>query len=246
MFFTGCNLGCVFCQNYLISRRGSEGKEVSSDELEGIFLDLEGQGVHNINLVTPSHYTRQLLPVLESVKSRLSVPIVWNSNGYESVELLKRLEGLVDIYLPDLKFKSAELSKKLCGAEDYFEKAIAAIEEMRRQQPEDIFDKDGMMKKGMIIRHLILPNHTMDSIAILKELKTRFSANTRLSLMCQYIPEGKAEDYPDINRRLKRKEYARVVDYAEKEGFVNGFTQEFASADESFIPEFSLKKESSI
>ena len=243
VFFTGCNLGCVFCQNYLISRRSSEGKPITGDELGEIFLSLEDQGVHNINLVTPSHYTEELIPILERIKPSLSVPIVWNSNGYESVEMLKRLDGLVDIYLPDLKFKSAELSKTLCGAEDYFEKAINAVKEMKRQQPADVFDGDGMMQKGVIIRHLILPNHTMDSIAILKEIKSRFSADTCVSLMCQYLPEGKAEEYPDIHRRLKRKEFARVVDFAEKEGFTNGFTQEFTSADESFIPEFSLKKE---
>ena len=246
VFFTGCNLGCVFCQNYLISRRSSGGKEVTAEELCNIFLDLEEKGVHNINLVTPSHYTRQLLPLLEKAKTRLSIPIVWNSNGYENAEELRLLDGLVDIYLPDLKFKSPQLSKTLCGAEDYFEKALTAISEMKRQQPEDVFDGSGLMKKGVIIRHLILPNHTMDSISILKEIKAKFSSGTRVSLMCQYIPEGKAEEFPDINRRLKRKEYARVVEFAEKEGFTNGFTQEFASADESFIPEFSLKKESDV
>jgi putative pyruvate formate lyase activating enzyme len=243
VFFTGCNLGCVFCQNYLISRRKAEGKTVTAEELLNIFEDLESKGVHNVNLVTPSHYIHQLIPILERAKRHISIPIVWNSNGYENVDDVRLLDGLVDIYLPDLKFRSADLAKRLCSAEDYFEKAVLAIEEMKRQRPVNIFDEDGMMKEGLIIRHLVLPNHSMESISILKEIKERFSADTCLSIMCQYIPEGEADKHPDINRRLKRKEYARVIEYASKLGFTNGFTQEFTSADESFIPEFSLKKE---
>ena len=243
VFFTGCNLGCVFCQNYLISRRASEGKELTVKELKDVLLDLQNQGVHNINLVTPSHYTLEIIPVLKEVKPLLNIPVVWNSNGYESVEALKQLEGLVDIYLPDLKFHSRELAKRLCSAEDYFEKSIDAISEMKRQQPADIFDEDGIMRKGVIIRHLALPNHTMDTVSIIKEIKTHFSSDTYLSLMCQYIPEGKAMEFEDISRRLKRKEYARVVDFAQGEGFYNCFIQDFTSADESFIPEFSLTKE---
>ncbi len=243
VFFTGCNLGCVFCQNYLISRRASEGESLTEQELAEVFLDLQRQGVHNINLVTPSHYALELIPILKKVKPLLQIPIVWNSNGYESVETLKQLDGLIDIYLPDLKFHSSELSKRLCSAEDYFEKAIAAISEMKRQQPADVFNEDGLMEKGVIIRHLALPNHTMDTISVIKEIKAHFSADTYLSLMCQYIPEGKAMDFEDISRRLKRKEYSRVVDFAQNEGFYNCFIQDFTSADESFIPEFSLKKE---
>lgn len=243
VFFTGCNLGCVFCQNYLISRRTSEGKTLTAQELEEVFLDLQEQGVHNINLVTPSHYALELIPVLQKVKPLLKIPVVWNSNGYEAVETLKNLDGLVDIYLPDLKFHSNELAKRLCSAEDYFEKALATIKEMKRQQPADVFNEDGLMEKGVIIRHLALPNHTMDTIALIKEIKAHFSEDTYLSLMCQYIPEGKAMDYEDISRRLKRKEYSRVVDFAQNEGFYNCFIQDFTSADESFIPEFSLTKE---
>lgn len=244
VFFTGCSLGCVFCQNYKISRRSSEGRELSSEELKETVLSLQAQGVHNLNLVTPTHYSEQLVPFLEQLRPSLNIPVVWNSSGYEKVETLRKLEGLVDIWLPDLKFFSPEVSERYCGAKDYFDYASAAVSEMLRQQPVNVYGEEGLLKKGVILRHLILPAHTLDSIRLLRYMAEHYPRDLQISLMCQYIPEGRAADFPEINRRLKRKEYARVVEEAWELGFENAFTQDFASADESFIPEFSGKEPS--
>lgn len=234
VFFSGCNLKCVFCQNNEISAE-NKGVEISDDKLISIFENLISQGANNINLVNPTHYAKRLAKVLSRWKS--PVPIVYNSSGYEEVETLKALDGLIDIYLPDLKYIRAEKAMRYSKAEDYFEKASAALLEMRRQV-EDKFDGD-IMKSGMIIRHLILPQNTNSSIAILDFIKSNFP-NTFVSLMAQYTPCGDLSEFPEINRKITKREYEKVVNYAFDNSFDKLFIQELSSADKSFIPKFDF------
>lgn len=234
VFFSGCNLKCVFCQNNEISAE-NKGVEISDDKLISIFENLISQGANNINLVNPTHYAKRLAKVLGRWKS--PVPIVYNSSGYEEVETLKALEGLIDIYLPDLKYIRAEKAMRYSKAADYFEKASAALLEMRRQV-EDKFDGD-IMKSGMIIRHLILPQNTNSSIAVLDFIKSNFP-NTFVSLMAQYTPCGDLSEFPEINRKITKREYEKVVNYAFDNSFDKLFIQELSSADKSFIPKFDF------
>lgn len=234
VFFSGCNLKCVFCQNNEISAE-NKGVEISDDKLISIFENLISQGANNINLVNPTHYAKRLAKVLGRWKS--PVPIVYNSSGYEEVETLKALDGLIDIYLPDLKYIRAEKAMRYSKAADYFEKASAAILEMRRQV-EDKFDGD-IMKSGMIIRHLILPQNTNSSIAVLDFIKSNFP-NTFVSLMAQYTPCGDLSEFPEINRKITKREYEKVVNYAFDNSFDKLFIQELSSADKSFIPKFDF------
>ena len=234
VFFSGCNLKCVFCQNNEISAE-NKGVEISDDKLISIFENLISQGANNINLVNPTHYAKRLAKVLSRWKS--PVPIVYNSSGYEEVETLKALDGLIDIYLPDLKYIRAEKAMRYSKAADYFEKASAALLEMRRQV-EDKFDGD-IMKSGMIIRHLILPQNTNSSIAVLDFIKSNFP-NTFVSLMAQYTPCGDLSEFPEINRKITKREYEKVVNYAFDNSFDKLFIQELSSADTSFIPKFDF------
>ena len=234
VFFSGCNLKCVFCQNNEISAE-NKGVEISDDKLVSIFENLISQGANNINLVNPTHYAKRLAKVLSRWKS--PVPIVYNSSGYEEVETLKALDGLIDIYLPDLKYIRAEKAMRYSKAADYFEKASAALLEMRRQV-EDKFDGD-IMKSGMIIRHLILPQNTNSSIAVLDFIKSNFP-NTFVSLMAQYTPCGDLSEFPEINRKITKREYEKVVNYAFDNSFDKLFIQELSSADKSFIPKFDF------
>ena len=234
VFFSGCNLKCVFCQNNEISAE-NKGVEISDDKLISIFENLISQGANNINLVNPTHYAKRLAKVLGRWKS--PVPIVYNSSGYEEVETLKALDGLIDIYLPDLKYIRAEKAMRYSKAADYFEKASAALLEMRRQV-EDKFDGD-IMKSGMIIRHLILPQNTNSSIAVLDFIKSNFP-NTFVSLMAQYTPCGDLSEFPEINRKITKREYEKVVNYALDNSFDKLFIQELNSADKSFIPKFDF------
>ena len=234
VFFSGCNLKCVFCQNNEISAE-NKGVEISDDKLISIFENLISQGANNINLVNPTHYAKRLAEVLGRWKS--PVPIVYNSSGYEEVETLKALDGLIDIYLPDLKYIRAEKAMRYSKAADYFEKASAALLEMRRQV-EDKFDGD-IMKSGMIIRHLILPQNTNSSIAVLDFIKSNFP-NTFVSLMAQYTPCGDLSEFPEINRKITKREYEKVVNYAFDNSFDKLFIQELSSADKSFIPKFDF------
>lgn len=235
VFFSGCNLGCVFCQNYEISHR-KIGREVSADELIKIFESLIEKGANNINLVNPTHYALQLADVLSKWKS--PVPIVYNSSGYESVETLKMLDGLVDIYLPDFKYILPEKAKKYSFAEDYPEVAMLAIKEMKRQVGADVFDESGLMKKGMIIRHLVLPSNTNASIKALDYLAENY-ADTYISVMAQYTPCGNLTGYDEINRKLTKREYNKIVDYILSLGLDKIFIQDLSSSDDRFIPEFS-------
>ncbi|MBQ7296568.1 MAG: radical SAM protein [Clostridia bacterium] len=237
VFFSGCNLGCAYCQNYSISHCG-EGRIISEERLKEIFSSLISAGVHNINLVNPTHYALPLRKVLSEYKS--SVPVVYNSSGYERTETLKSLEGLVDIYLPDLKYIDSEKSKRYSEAEDYFAFASEALIEMRRQCSENVYDEKGIMQKGMIVRHLILPKNTNQSIKVLQWIYDNLGSETAVSLMAQYTPYGKIEALPELQRKITQREYEKVIAFAENLGFKNIFTQEPTAANEDFIPDFDL------
>ncbi|HBH95696.1 MAG TPA: radical SAM protein [Ruminococcaceae bacterium] len=234
VFFGGCNLGCVFCQNYKISS-GGIGKEISLGQLGDIFLRLQDKGAHNINLVTGTHFVPQIAHALKKVKPRLEIPVVFNCGGYEKTDSLKMLEGLVDIYLPDIKYYDNTLAEKYSGAKNYFETATAALEEMLRQRGKYIIQND-LMKSGVIVRHLILPNCYKDSIRIFTALE-RYREYILISLMRQYFPSGKAADYPEINRRLTTFEYRKAADYCADLGF-KGFTQEKGCDNVEMTPDF--------
>lgn len=236
IFFSGCNLRCVFCQNYPISH-GLKGENISRERLIDIIFSLKEKGVHNINFVTATHYSSVIAEVLEEIKDKLSIPVVYNCGGYESVESIKRLKGLVDIYLPDLKYYSSLLSKKYSGAEDYFEKASLAIEEMVEQQPKTVI-ADGIMQKGVIIRHLVLPKGYKDSMKLMEWVKNTFPENTPLvSIMRQYTPCYDAVNFPEINRRLTTFEYDKVTEKCAELG-LEGFTQEKGCETLDMTPDF--------
>ncbi len=237
VFFSGCNLGCVYCQNYEISHE-AKGKIISEERLSEIFRELENMGMHNINLVNPTHYTHKIRSVLQ--KQKPSVPVVYNSSGYERVSTLKSLDGLIDIYLPDLKYISPDRAKKYSDAENYFDFASKALTEMKRQCPENIFDVDGIMQRGMIVRHLVLPQNTNQSIKILEWIRDNLGTDTVISLMSQYTPCGKADKYKELTRKITKREYEKVVSAAEEMGFKSIFTQDYASASENFIPDFDF------
>lgn len=239
VFFSGCNLRCVYCQNREISD-GSVGKIISSDRLTEIFLELQEKGAENINLVTATHYIPSVIKSLEKAKiNGLLIPVVYNSGGYESSESLKMLDGLVDIYMPDFKYMSNVLSKKYSNCSDYAEISKISLAEMFKQQPECKFDDKGMMKKGVLVRHLVLPGQTEDSKAIIKYLYETYEDKIYMSIMSQYTPFG-MEKYPELNRKLTWKEYDDVLDYAVSVGVENAFIQEEDVASESFIPSFDL------
>ena len=237
VFFSGCTLGCVFCQNREISRGGT-GREVTIEHLADIFKRLEGQGVHNLNLVTPTHFTPQILQALELAKP--TVPIVMNCGGYERVETLLQWEGKVQVYLPDLKYFSTELSAKYSAAPDYFAVASKAILEMHRQQPKLVWEGD-LLKQGLIIRHLVLPGCMKDSLQILDFLDKNLPKDGfLLSLMSQFTPTEACRTYPEINRRVTTYEYRKVADRAAELGF-SGFAQDRRSAREEYTPPFNLE-----
>ena len=237
IFFSGCPLKCVYCQNNSISE-GCFGKEISENRLIEIFKELEEQGANNINLVSPTHYAEQLAETLSKYKP--SIPVVYNTGGYDNVDTLKKLEGLVDIFLTDIKYVSPSVSKKYSKAENYFEAASKAVLEMRRQQPEDIFENE-LMKKGLIIRHLVLPGNVSQGIKMLDWVNDNLSNDTIISLMGQYMPCGKASEYPTINRKISRREYETVLSHAEMLGFENVYIQELDSSSEEFVPDFNLQ-----
>ena len=236
VFFAGCNLHCRFCQNYDISV-APHGVAVTPEQLSDIFLFIQDLGVANVNLVTPTHFSDKITEALRRVKSRLTIPVVYNTGSYEKVDALKRLDGLVDVYMPDLKFCSSEVSKSLAGVDDYFEVATSAIAEMRRQQPFDMFDEDGYMTKGVLIRHLVLPSYTEDSKRILDWI-ANFDSAAYVSLMSQYFPAREDAVYPHLNRRLYRHEYESVREYFFNVGLSNGYCQDVASATVDYLPNF--------
>lgn len=242
VFFSGCSLRCVFCQNHDIAL-GEKGKVISLQRLSDIFLELQEAGAHNINLVTPSHFIPQIrLALIKAKTMGLALPIVYNTGSYEKTASLRMLEGLVDIYLPDLKYYSSELSSSFSHTPNYFETATAAIAEMFRQVGRPQFDEStGLMKKGMIVRHLLLPGHTKDSKKILRYLHETYGNDIYVSIMNQYTPLPQAATIPELNRKVTAGEYARVLRFAEAIGIEQGFLQEGEAADESFIPPFNFE-----
>lgn len=241
VFFSGCALGCVYCQNHEIAV-GDAGKEISLDRLTEIFLELQEKHANNINLVTAGHFVPQVIYSLERARQQgLTIPVVYNTGGYETVETLRMLDGLVDIYLPDLKYMSPELAKRYSGAPDYFEVASAALAEMVRQAGEPVFDEEGRMKKGVIVRHLLLPGCLEDSKKVIRYLYDTYGDTVFISMMNQYTPLPHVAAWPELNRRVTAKEYDRLVDYAIELGVENGFIQEGETASESFIPAFELE-----
>lgn len=238
IFFTGCSLRCVFCQNSDISADNAHGQTFDTDGLIEQMQALEAQGAHNINLVTPTHFAGQIAQALRRYKPH--VPVVYNCGGYESVETLRMLEGLVDIYLPDFKYADDALAVRLSNAPNYRETACAALEEMVRQTGENVYDGDGLLQKGVIVRHLILPAHTRNSMAVLDLLAERFP-QVPVSLMAQYVPMGRVPDdaqYADINRRVTAREYRKVLDYMMALG-LDGFCQERSAAKAQYVPDFT-------
>ena len=242
VFFSGCTLGCVYCQNQSIAA-SKVGKEVSLERLAEIFLELERQGAHNINLVTGTHFIPQIIIALKKAKENgLKVPIVYNTSGYETVESLKLLKGYVDIYLPDLKYKEDELGIRYSRAKNYFEYASNAIAEMISQVGKPNFDETtGLMKKGVIVRHLCLPGAHKNTKAILRYLYETYGEDIYISIMNQFTPICDLNKYPEINRRLTEREYDKLVNYALDLGIEQAFIQEGETATESFIPPFDLE-----
>ena len=238
IFFSGCNLRCLFCQNFEISH-GGKGLEVSEKQLVSLMLYLQDSGAHNINLVTPSNYTNLLKDTLKIAKSQLKIPIVWNSSGYETVQNLKKLDGLVDIYLPDFKYSDDDLAWQYSHAKGYRKIAFDAISEMRRQQPADLFDGDGMMQKGVIVRHLVLPGALENTKGVLQDISS-IDDTMSVSLMGQYFPTPNVENHPILSRRITDDEYDQATQAFFDAGLQNGFSQELDSATEEYVPDFDL------
>lgn len=236
VFFSGCTLKCVFCQNYEISD-GHKGRAVTPKELADCYKRLEQQGVHNINLVTADHYVTAVAESLDIYKP--SIPVVYNCSGYTSPKTLSILDGLVDIYLPDFKYSDDTLAIKYSSAPNYVNTASAAIKEMIFQVGTPVIDEDGMMKKGVIVRHLILPSHTKNSLGVLDIIKRSYDKQVLVSLMCQYVPVNKAHDFPKINRTVTRREYEKVKSELYALG-LDGFTQDLTSASTDFIPDWDF------
>lgn len=236
VFFSGCSLKCVFCQNYAVSR-SEKGRSVTADELVGIYFDLVRQGAHNINLVTPTHFAPVVTEsVIKAKDGGIGVPFVWNSSGYETPEFFRNSAGIFDVFLPDFKYVSSEISRKYSVAGDYSEVALNVLKAMREAQPDDIFE-NGLMKKGMIVRHLVLPGCTDDSLDVLDEIKKNLGKSQLISIMSQYTPFGK--NLPDeLYRTVTREEYEKVTSYALLIGLKHGYFQEGSAAKESFIPDF--------
>lgn len=241
VFFSGCSLHCVFCQNREISD-GKAGKVISKERLSDIFMELAGKGANNINLVTPGQYIPDIVWAVNDAKSRgMKLPIIYNTSGYENVTELKLLEGIVDVYLPDFKYMDSTLSARYSRAKDYPSVAKQALSEMVRQQPDVVIDDaTGLIQKGVIVRQLLLPGHVNDAKAVLKYLYDTYHDHVYISMMSQFTPIA-LKDYPEINRTVTRREYERLVDYAIEIGIMNAFIQEGDVAKDSFIPAFDCE-----
>lgn len=239
VFFSGCSLKCCFCQNYRISD-GNFGKEITVERLSEIFLELQEQGAHNINLVSGTHYVLQIISALDICGSRLEIPVAYNCGGYENVETIDMLKGYIDIFMPDLKYFNSDISAKYSAAPDYFTKASAAIGRMIEIAGKPEFDENGLMKSGVIIRHMILPSHRRDSEAVLRKIAELYPKDSfLLSLMSQYTPFYKSSQYKEINRRISTYEYEKTADIVRELGF-EGYMQERSSAKEEYTPDFDL------
>ncbi|MBQ8301340.1 MAG: radical SAM protein [Clostridia bacterium] len=238
VFFSGCNLRCVYCQNREIANDG-KGFEITSERLAEIFLEQQARGANNINLVTPTQFVPHIIKALDMVRDKeLKIPVLYNCGGYENVETLKMLDGYVDIYLPDFKYMDSQIAKRYSNAEDYPEIAKKAVAEMVRQTEKCVFNKEGILQKGTLVRHLVLPSHTENSRRVIEYLYNTYGDKIYMSIMNQYTPLESVKDYPEINRKLTDSEYDEVLDFAVSIGVENAFVQEGGTVSESFIPIF--------
>lgn len=239
VFFSNCNMNCVFCQNYEISQQG-KGKEISIEELADIFIKQQEKNVENINLVTPTSYVPQIIEAIKIARGNgLKLPIVYNTNGYEKVETLKMLDGFVDIYLPDFKYSDNELGKRLSKVDNYFEIATEALKEMYGQTGKAVFNDEGIMQRGMIIRHLVLPNHILNSRRVLKWINENMH-DVYVSVMAQYFPTYKAKEIDDISRKLTKEEYEQIENYLYRLDLENGYIQELGEHEEEYVPNWEF------
>lgn len=240
VFFSHCNLNCMYCQNYEISQLG-KGKDITIEELATIFLKQQEKGVENINLVTPTSYVLQIIETIKIAKQQgLLIPILYNTNAYEKKETLKLLEGYIDIYLPDLKYAENDLGETYSRVNNYFEIATQAIQEMIRQVGAPQFNEKGVMKKGVMIRHLVLPNHVENSKKVLKWLKNNLSSDIYISVMAQYFPTYEAKKVENLNRKVTKEEWREIENYIEELGIENGYKQELGEQEEEYVPKWEL------
>lgn len=240
VFFSNCNMNCVFCQNYKISEKGF-GVEVSTEKLSEIFMKQQENNAHNINLVSPSIYAFQIKEAIILARNKgLKIPIIYNSSGYEKVETLKELEGYIDVYLPDFKYANNELGKKYSRVDNYYDYCLPALKEMYRQVGSPILDEDGIIKKGLIIRHLILPNNVENTKNVIKILKENFPSEVYISIMAQYFPAGNAKNIPELNRKISKEEYEEVENYVFEQNIENGYMQDLGEHEEEYVPIFNL------
>ena len=240
VFFSNCNLNCVYCQNYEISQQG-KGREISIEELAKILIKQQDRRAENINLVTPTTYAPQIIEAIKIAKKNgLTIPIIYNTNGYENIDTLKLLEGYVDVYLPDLKYYDNELGKKYSKVDNYFEIATKAIQEMYRQVGSPKFNHNGMIEKGVMIRHLVLPNHIENSKKILKWLKENMDEQVYIDIMAQYFPTYKAKEMKDLNRKLTKEEYQEIENYVYDLDIQNGYMQELGEHEEEYVPKWDI------
>lgn len=241
VFFSSCNLRCIFCQNHQISQEGF-GKEISIERLAEIFIEQQERGAHNINLVTPTHFVPQIIEALDiAKKNRLNIPILYNSNGYENLDTIKSLEGYIDVYLPDLKYYDDKFAIKYSNAPEYFQTATKVIDEMTKQVGQIKFNAQGIIEKGVIIRHLMLPGLLFDTKKIIDYINTHYKNTVYISIMNQYTPMWKACNYPEINKTLNPKHYDSIINYCLSLGLENGFIQESGTSSEVYVPEFDLR-----
>lgn len=242
IFFSNCNLNCVYCQNHKISQ-GGFGKEITIEHLADIFITQQNKGVHNINLVSPTIYTMQIIEAIKIAKIKgLQIPIVYNTSGYDSAETLKLLDGYIDIYLPDFKYASNELGLKYSKVKDYLDIIKPALLEMFRQVGNPVFDDDGIMNKGMLIRHMILPNNIKNTKSVLDNIKQLFGTSIYISVMAQYFPTHLANNFDEINRKINKKELKTIEEYMYKLDFENGYVQELGEHEEEYVPIFDLSE----
>lgn len=239
VFFSNCNMNCKFCQNYEISAEG-KGKNITIDELADTFLDLQEKKANNINLVTPTIYAYQIIEAIKIAKSKgLKIPIIYNSNGYESVDTLKKLEGYIDVYLPDLKYYYDDIAIEYSGVNNYFKVATEAIKEMYRQVGAPKLNKNGMIQKGLIIRHLVLPNNIENSKKVLNWIKNNIEENVYVSIMAQYFPCYKAKNINELNRKLTIEEYEEIENLVYELNVTNGYMQDLGEHEEEYVPDFN-------
>ena len=242
VFFSNCNLKCVYCQNYKISHLGY-GKDITDKHLAEIFLSQQAKGVNNINLVTPTMYVPQIISAIKIAKNRgLRIPIIYNSSGYESIDTLKELNGYIDVYLPDFKYYFSDIAKKYSNIDNYFEVTSKAISYMYKQVGDPVFDDNGIITKGLVIRHMILPNNVNNSKKVLEWIKDNLSNKVYISVMAQYFPTYNAIKYEEINRKITSDELNEVWDYIEYLGFENGYIQELGEHEEEYVPDFDLSE----